>query len=251
MFSAAVTIVSVGLLAVLLTRAVRGGFLPRFPFFYSYIVYMLLRTVVSVGIMFFLPQYHAAEFWFSFAIWQIVEFAVLIEISDHIFERYPAIRSLGRLICASLTFIFLVLYIFPAFASSGSPSEMILELAKRASLTKAAIVLVLLIAQRLYNLRMGRSVTGILVGFSIFLGVSIANFQLAEHYGRAVYAPIFRIVGPLSWTLALLVWAVALWNYEPGFAGSRPPDDENRAGAVPVAAQLARFNHLLLKLLQR
>jgi hypothetical protein len=81
--------------------------------------------------------------------------------------------------------------------------------------------------------------------------VSIANYELAGIYGQAVYAPILRVVYPLSWTLGALVWIVALWDFEPGVVTNRQVRESKRETALPLAAQLTRFNNTLLKLLQR
>lgn len=251
MFSAALTIISVVLLVLLLTRAIQGGFVSRLPFFYSYIVFILAHTGVQVVLLLFFPRYRPAVFWFGFAISAIVEFAVLIEISDHMFERYLAIRKLGRFACFSLTIFFALVYILPAFLETSSRSAMTLNLVKRASLTKVVIVLALLVAKRAYGLNLGRSMAGILLGFSLYLGVNVANFALAERLGQALYAPIFAWVGPVSWTLGSLVWVVALWRYEPAAKVSREVPVGKRETSPPVYAQLGRFNDTLLRLLQK
>jgi hypothetical protein len=251
MLSVVVAITSVVLPVVLLVKGVQGGLVSRLPFFYSYIAYALLDTLVALGFLLFLPQYHATVYWFGFLFWLIVEFAVLVEVSDHIFEPYPAVRSLGRLLFGLICSIFMVFYIVPALLLKEPSSQVMLELVKRTSLTKAIIILVLFAATRIYRLPVGRGIAGILLGFSIFLGVSIANYELAGIYGQAVYAPILRVVYPLSWTLGALIWIVALWNFEPGVVTNRQVRQSRRETALPLAAQLARFNNTLLKLLQR
>jgi hypothetical protein len=251
MFSAAVVITSIVLLVLLLTRAIQGRFVSRLPFFYSYAAYVLFRTFVDLGVLAFLPRYHASVYWFGFLFLLVVEFAVLIEVSDHVFEPYPAIRSLGRLLCGLICAGCLAFYIVPALLLKAPSSQVMLDLVKRTSLTKAFIILVLFAAARIYGLRMGRSITGVLLGFSIYLGVNIANFELAQTYGRALYAPVLRVVAPMAWTLGALVWVVALWSFEPSVVMRQQVHENKRGTAVPLSAQLARFNNLLLKMLER
>lgn len=251
MFSAAVAITSIVFLVLLLTRAIQGRFVSRLPFFYCYVAYILMGTIVTLAVLFFLPEYHPTIYWFYFLLSHIVEFAVLLEVSDHIFEPYPSVRSLGRLLCGLICAIFLAFYIVPALLLNAPSSEVMLDLVKRTSLTKAVIILVLFAAARIYRLRLGRSIAGVLLGFSICVGVSVANYELAGIYGRAIYAPILRVVYPLSWTLGSLVWVVALWNYEPGVVAERQVRAREQKTPVFVDAQLARFNDTLLKLMQR
>jgi hypothetical protein len=251
MLSTAVTIIGLLVMAVLLARAIQGGFLSQLPFFYSYLGFVLLRAVVSLGFLWFLPQYHASVFWFCFLFEQIAEFAVLLEVSDHIFKRYAAIRSLGRLLVGLVCGVFLVFYILPSLAGSVPANRVILDLVKKTSLTKAVIILILFVAVRFYKLPLGRSISGVLLGFSIYLGANVANFALAEKLGPALYAPVFRIVGPLSWTLGSLVWVIALWRYEPAAQVSRGRLAPEGDVSTPVYALLGRLNDTLLRLLQK
>lgn len=248
--SAGTTIIGTVFLVLLLTRGVRGGFVPRLPFFYFYIAYTLIFTLVVVWLLLFLPRYHASVYWFGFLLSQVVEFAVLVEVSDHIFEPFPAVRSLGRLLYALTSALFLIFYIVPALFLSASSRQVMLDLTKRTSLTKALIILVLFAAARVYKLPVGRSITGIMLGFSIYLGVSIADSQFALTLG-APYVPIFRVSGPLAWTLGALVWVVALWNYQPSVVASPAAGGRARQVSVPLHSQLDRFNNALLRLLER
>jgi hypothetical protein len=250
MYSLVLAAVSVALLAILLFRAIAGGFTSRLPFFLSYVSYILIGTVVTTAVFFLWPSYHARLFWLYFLFSIIVEFAVLVEVSDHIFRPYQAFRNLGRLACLSTSGIFLVFYVLPSLIRPATSRARLLEIAQSACLAKAIIILALFAAVRLYKLSMGRSIAGVLLGFSIYLGVNIANFQLAELYGQ-VYASTFRIVGPLSWTIGSLVWVVALWNYEPGVVASPASARREQRIPVPLETQLDRFNNALLRLLER
>lgn len=251
MFSESVTIIGIGLMVLLLTRAIQGGVVPRLPFFYSYIAYVLVGELVTLTFLYLRPTYYPTAYWFYFLLSHIVEFAVLLEVSDHIFEPYPAVRSMGRLLCTLICGVFLTIYIVPFFIERIPSNRVWWDLVKYASLTKALIILILLASVRFYKLSLGRSITGILLGFSIYLGVSIANFELAETYGGSLYAPIFRLVLPLSWTLGALVWVVALWNYEPSVVAEQRVRAREQKTPALVDAQLARFNDTLLKLMQR
>jgi len=82
-------------------------------------------------------------------------------------------------------------------------------------LTKAVIVVLLFMAARYVGIPLGRNVAGMLLGFSLYVGVNMANFALDIALGPGVYGQVFSTIGPLSWNLALLVWTMALWRYEP------------------------------------
>jgi glucan phosphoethanolaminetransferase (alkaline phosphatase superfamily) len=250
MFALFLSVGSVVLPVLLLARATQRGILQRLPFFYSYVAFVLLETLANLTLLSLLPQDRAIVFWFGFVLWQIVEFAVLIEISDQIFKPFPPIRVLGRVLCAVVGMFFAMIYIFPAFEQNTSSASLFLDLAKRALLTKAVLVLVLLAAARYYKLTMSRGTRGILLGFMVYLAMNIANFELAQTFGRGFYAPIFQYVGPLAWILGATVWAAALWNEAPA---TLPPGPGGKRSRTPLAAgaELERYNDALTKLLQK
>jgi hypothetical protein len=235
----------------LLARATRGGFLSKFPLFYSYIAYMLISGAIATGLYLWAPASYPSGAWFRLVFGLVVEFAVLAEVSDHIFRPYPAIHLLGRLLIVSLCIAFFSLYIFPSLAEARSSDYTILNLLKTTSLAKAAIIIALLAAARSYRLPLGLNISGMMLGFSIYLAVNVANFALAEHYGPALYGKTFSVVGPLSYTLALLVWTASLWRWEPAFPVVRQIPAGNQRDGEPLSCELGRFNTALTRILRR
>lgn len=205
---------SVALQLALILRARQGRFLSRFPLFYSYVIYLLVGSLVPLIFGWFNSPYYRSVFWYHFMITLVVEFAVIVEISDHIFGSYPAIRQLGRLLIFCISGVFL-LYIIPALTEHASSSVTILDFVKRTALTKAVILLALLAAAKRYRLPLTTNTRGIIFGFCTYLAINVVNFALAETYGPAIYDNIFGIVGPVSCNLAGLIWVVSMWRYDP------------------------------------
>jgi hypothetical protein len=136
----------------------------------------------------FWPQYYATVFWFYFLVSLLAEFAVLVEISDRIFNPYPAVRKLGRFATFCICLTFLALYVLPTLVEPQSSALAILDLVKRTSLTKAVIILALLAAAYHYRLPLGKNISGMMLGFSLYLAVNVVNFALARRMGRAFTA---------------------------------------------------------------
>jgi hypothetical protein len=178
-----------------------------------------------------------------------VEFAVLVEISDHIFQPFRAIRNLGRSLTVLLSSALGLAYVLPAILSSHGMRPALLDFALRASLTKAIILAALFYAARHFGLKLGRNVAGLMLGFSIYVGVNIANFACDKQFGN-LYSGILWVMSPVAYTLCLLVWTGALWNLA--------PMPETRT--VPIAAdsdseglvlELTRFNNALSRFLHK
>jgi len=65
-----------------------------------------------------------------------------------------------------------------------------------------------------YRIELGKNVTGMIVGFGAYVGVSVASLAL-----RAFVGPRFNAgwgnLQTASYFFALIVWTVALWTYSP------------------------------------
>lgn len=232
-------------------RAVRGGYLSQYGFFFSYLIYFLVSGAVALTVYFFAPEYFVTLFWLRFITLGTAEFALLLEIGDHIFSPYPALRHLGRLVTLGIALLFSILYILPPLLEDYPSDVAILGLVKRSALTKGIIILLLLAAARYCRITLGRNIAGITLGLMAYLAIHTSNFALAESFGRARYAQTFGLIGPLSQTLTLLIWSIALWRYQP--AAREILRVAETAGEIPAPSspQLGQFHTALTRLLRR
>jgi hypothetical protein len=239
----------IGLTIIL--RAIQGGVLSRFWLFYSYLTYILLTGVLTLGAYYWAPGSYASVYWFVFLTTVIAEFAVLVQVGDCIFDPYPAIRQIGRFLTVSVGVMFAALYIGPSLLEPRPRSLAILNLVLRSSVTKAAIVIALLVVARYFRIPLGKNVAGIMTGFSIYLALNTVSFALEEAYGRSHYGPTFVTLGPLTQTLTFLVWAVALWDPQPDLLSHREVPRDHERTPEPLSRQLGRFNTTLTRLFRR
>ena len=251
-YSLSLTTLAIVLQLLLIVRAWRGGYLHHFPFFYSYLAYIVCSTLFLLAIHSVRPQLYTPLFWFLSLIAFLAEFAVIVEISDHIFQPFPAIRRLGQLIAFAAIAVLSVVYILPSLWQAKPPGFLILDLALRLAVTKILILGILVVIAYRYRLLLGRNTGGLTLGFAAYLGVYIANFAAAETFGRALYAGVLRLAPLLGSVLCLLVWTVAMWRLESVQIGSRTPaiagDGRSRK---ELRSELVRFNTLLKGLLRK
>jgi len=250
LFGTVVYFGQLGLELVLLWRAGRCRLLKGFPFFYSYLVCDACCSSVIFVACWVRPSVYPTAFWLDFLLSSLVEFAVLLEISDHIFQPFPAIRHLGRALTILISFTFALVYILPAILQSHEPSSTLLDFALRASVTKAVILAVLVFTAHRFGLKLGKNVAGLMLGFSIYLGVNVANLAAAGNFGQALYARVLWVMSPLAFTLCVLVWTIALWELAPmPRTDSVRPAAGGNSGALTL--ELARFNSALSRFLRR
>ena len=223
--------------------------LGRFPFFYSYLGCGFCGTVALFLVSRLRHDAYPYVYWLYFLLGIVVEFAVLVEISDHLFEPFPAIRQLGRLLTITISLGLGLVYILPTILHSHGGQSVLLDFALRASLTKAMILGALLLAAHHYGLRIGKNVAGLILGFSIYLGVNVANFA-AEQIFSHLYAKILWVMSPIAYTLCSAIWLIALWDFVPMPLKSTTSPNVGRDSG-DVALELTRFNCELSKFLRR
>lgn len=235
---------------LLLIRGTREKLLSRFPFFYSYLTFAIGGSALAYLISIILPALYARLLWWHFFVTVLAEFAVIVEISDHLFEPYPAIRGLGRLLVAFVSVILFLLYVVPSLGGYPSSRASVLGFVKKASVLKVVGLLAVLAVARRYRLRLGRNLSGMTLGFCVYLGIGLANFAVAETDEARVYEGTFSLIAPLSFTLALMIWMVGLWSYQP--ASQLVEQLRTAEGVRPGALgyELDRMNNALTRLLR-
>lgn len=251
LLSLSIAVVSLALGSGLLLRGWQERSFRRFPLFYSYICFFVAISLLGFVVFYTAPKHYAEVIWFCLMAMWLAEFAVLLEVSDHIFEPYPPIRRLGRLLTAGICTIFFLAFILPSLLEHRSRTLALLDFTRSTSLTKALLILVLLATARLYQLPLGKNISGMLLGFSVYLAINVANMALAEKYGPAVYGPVFAVVGPLSVVLGLTIWNVALWRYEPVVPVPRTLRDGVKGASSTDGEGLERYNTELMRLFRR
>jgi len=238
------------LVGLLILRGVQLRLFRLFPLFYSYLVFAFCGTL-SMYLTYWLdPQGYPSAYWIYYLITILAEFMVLVEISDQIFRSLPAIRQLGRALTIAISAGLGIAYILPTVVWSGARDLALLDFTLRASVTKAIILAVLFSVARHFGSPLGRNVSGIMLGFSLYVGMMIGIMACAKAFGSQLFADIFWAIIPLAFLLCALVWTVSLW--EPASVSSTSA--VSMAGGSDVEAtafQLTRFNNELSKLLHK
>jgi len=234
----------------LILRGVQRRSHKFFPLLFAYLVYDFCTTGSTYAVNWLRPEWYASAYWFCYVLSILVEFAVLVEISDHIFQPFPAIRNMGRALTLAVSAAFGISYVLPALVAAQGPRGALLNFALRTSLTKAAILTVLFLAARHFDLRLGKNVAGLMLGFAVYQGINVANLAAARATDPAFYAGVLWIVSPAAYILCLMIWTVALWQVAPApVAGAAPRASEENSEAVALG--LTRFNNNLARFLRR
>ena len=235
---------------LLILRGVATKLFKLFPLFFYYVVFCFVAALCIYITSWRFPDVYRSAYWLYYLVTILAEFTVLVEISDQIFQPYPAIRNLGRALTIFISAGLGLVYILPAILRPAGRSRALLDFALRASVTKAIILVVLFYVARSYGSLLGRNVAGLMLGFSIYVASNVVLMAGAKTYGSALYAQILWFMAPLTFTLCALVWTVSLWDLVPIPRMETISTDMAR-NSEAVAFELNRFNNELSKFLRK
>ncbi len=196
------------------------------------------------------PQMYSSAFWPWYLVSILAEFAILLEISDHIFQSFPLIRKLGRALTVLISAGLGLFYMLPTILASTGRSRAISSFLLRSFVTKAIILAVLFYTAHLYDTALGRNLGGLMLGFCIYVAVNVAMMGSAQAFGSALFARIIWFLEPLAFALCEVVWLISLWNLSPTLSVQKVAagtDWDSQA----VSLGLTRFNSELSKILHK
>jgi hypothetical protein len=237
--------------SVILVRAVHSGSLSRYAFFHSYLIYFLATGVARCAVWFWARQQYPVFFWINFVTLVIAEFVLLVQIGDHVFAQFPALRSLARLVTVGTATVFSIAFILPPLFEVRPSEIAIYDFVKRSAVTKALIILVLVVLARSFRVGLGRNIGGMALGLMACLGINTANFALVERLGWESYGDVFVVVGPVSQTLMVLIWAASLWRLDPVRVPAAKLTAVSSKSLEPLTDRLDEYNTRLDRLLRR
>ena len=202
-----------GLEVALLFRGLRTRTLSKYPLFYSYILFVFLDESVRFFAYHNLPGDYERIYWTTQFLSLLVGCSIIFEIYRAGLRNFPGTARIARNL---LLFVFAMVFAKAIVnALDGLPilakdSSLLLERDLRVVQSCALIALV--IAFLFYAIPLSRNLRGIMLGYGIFLGSSIAQLTIMNRLGERILAVWFYLQ-PVSYLIVLTVWAAALWNY--------------------------------------
>jgi prepilin signal peptidase PulO-like enzyme (type II secretory pathway) len=204
---------SILLETLLLFRGFRGQLLARYPVFYSYIGFVWLQSLLRFSIYHSRPQLYLPVYWITQALGVLVGCAVVFEIYRTGLRAYPGTARMARNL---LAFVFVMALTKALVDSWNDPqwwsiaTNADLEKALRTVQSLAILALVLLFL--FYSIPFGRNLRGILMGYGLFVAVSVIQLNFVTHTASR-FNDFWSYVSPGSYFAVLGVWAAYLWSY--------------------------------------
>jgi hypothetical protein len=223
MFAQTIWLSGIFLEGLLLLRSWRARHFIKFPFFFSYVALVLLQSLLRFCVNRFYPASYPGIYWFTEFVGVIAGCAVVIDLYRIGLATFHGVAKLAR---SALFVVFLATFIRVMLTSrpgalGWSPVQTVL-LARDMRFVAIIAIFSLLILILYYAIPLGRNLRGMILGYSLFLVISVLNLSFFGRFGERAQtvASFIQISGYL---VALCVWTVFLWSSspQPAVAGGR------------------------------
>ncbi|MGA8074936.1 MAG: hypothetical protein WB995_15790 [Candidatus Acidiferrales bacterium] len=208
---------------LLLARTIRTNLFAKFPVFYTYVLFVLLQSVVRFTVYHWYPQRYRDLYWLTEFVGVVVGCGVLFEIYRRGLAPYPGTARLARNVLA-LVFVFAAGKALAGAVRGGLwlPSRTTAELERNLRAAQAFAILGLVILLLAYSIPLGRNLRGILVGYGLFIATNLADLAMLASPGNE-FQRLWSYSQQAFYLVVLCIWAVSLWtpSPQPGLA-SRP-----------------------------
>lgn len=238
-------LVSLGLRVLLVAIMVRRGQWRAFFFFFVYLSFSIVSTIVRL-----LVRNHAVTysyvFWATEAVYAILSALVIFEVFRHVFIDFYASRTFQVLLALAFALIVALTLAAPIRHHLEVPTVYALILSANLGiriLQVAALVLFLGLAVFL-NLRGRRYELGIVLGYGLFATVYLVALALRSQLG-ARYTWTLTVGHPIAYDCAVVIW---FWAFRKSPPKLTLEEYLGTAGPEGVANQLGRITTVYRRL---
>jgi hypothetical protein len=216
-------IAGIALELVILFRFLKCRLFAHYPFFFAYMAIVCFFSAALTPVY----QYHRGLYpqfyWLSEFLSLLAGFAVLFEIVQKSFQRYPGARKFATTVLVMMFAILCGYFVFRLLPSSPTVYKGFSGLEKDFRTVQALTLCGVLIVISYYRIDVGRNLLGIMVGLGFYVGSIILSNELRSHIGPAFDAE-WKAIQPYTYLASLLIWTFALWSYAPAAAPEIPPE---------------------------
>ena len=207
----------------ILCRSLVTKMTSKYPLFYTYLAVVLAVDIARYIVITSQPSSWTVFYWSTQFISVLVGYGVILEILKQSLDPYPGAERVGRYLVLG---IFAAVFAFVAFRSvtrsHWTPAASSAEFERDLRAVQVLVLMAIIAVIFYFRIAIGMNVKGIILGYGIFIGTNVMNLALRSYVGIG-YHPVWEFVKSYSYVASLIVWAVALWSYQPNpGTNSRP-----------------------------
>lgn len=222
-----------------LWRAIRGFFFNKYPVFYFYLAFVFVHDVAAYCIYTFRPNFYAKFYWSTEYVFIAIGYCVIWEIYRQIFKPYPGASRMTRSLLLAIL-IFVVCKVTVNAIQGGmvwDPLHQAPEFERSLRIVQGALLITIVAFIAYYSIPVGRNLKGMILGYGLYIGLTITQLGLHSYLG-GWFQPIWKHLGWVSYTAALITWCATLWSYHPN---PKPANDQPEYDFEYLASHTSRM----------
>lgn len=221
MVTTVIWLVAVALEVAILLRGFASRSLRHYPYFYSYLGYVLAQEFLRMVVYSSYPSLYPEVYWSTQFGGLVFGCGVVWEIYRVALATFPGAQRVARY---AFGLVGLVLLLKAAVGIGHTrlnwAVSTTVDLERDLRLVQAIALSALVSVVIFYGLSLGRNLNGLIVGYGLFVASSVTNLAIRARLGDG-FQLWWQYLQPSLYAVVLLVWSVCLWNYS---AVARPSD---------------------------
>jgi hypothetical protein len=202
---------------LLLVRAWRGGLLARYPLFYSYVAWVLVRDLLIIPVYVHYPSLYVSFYWTTEFLLAAFSYGVLMEIYAQSLKNYPGVARFFKTLLVAMFFVIAAWVSVGLSANWLSFARAIGDLERNLRQLQAVLLCCLLFLFVYYKIPLGKNLRGLMFGYALFIGTDVITLTFMVHPGTAL-DHWMRKFEPVFYAVSLIIWLVTLWASRPEIA---------------------------------
>src|SRR5947199_7296759 len=201
--------------AFILVRSINAKLYSKYLAFYIYLTVVFLIDLLRLSVLTLRPSVYAPFYWYTEFLHACFGYAVILEIYRQTLNNSSGVARIARtFLWGVLTAVILKVTWNAVSGPVWSPGTTSAELERDLRTVQAILLAGIIALLTYYVVPTGRNLKGIIFGYSAYIYASIVSLAFGSLPGYGL-RPGWRLVQPIAYLAALLIWGYALWSYSP------------------------------------
>jgi hypothetical protein len=220
LLSSAIWIAGIGFELCLLYRSWRAQVFTRYPIFFLYISFVLSQSLLRYVFRVNYPKFYGGVYWTTEFLGIFAGCAIVFEFYKIGLANFPGAAKFSR---NALLFVFSTtvgkVIVTASQGQAGWSGALTVQLVRDMRFVQIAAVITLVALFLIYSIPAGRNLLGIVLGYGMYLGISVLNLTYLDHFRNEVFLAASYIQSS-AYLISLIVWTIALWSYRPALSSA-------------------------------
>lgn len=225
-------LVAVTLEIAILFRGLLGGMLRKYPYFFSYLGFVLVQDFLRMSIYAHYPELYPQVYWSTQFLGLLFGWGLLWEIYRQALAPFPGAERVARYAFGLIALLLLLKTVLGVgHTRLNWAIATTVDLERDLRFVQAVALSALLAVFVFYGLPLGRNLLCLVLGYGVFVATSVINLAVRARFGDG-FQHWWLYLQPSLYVIVLCIWCAGLWNC----SVMRTP-----AGALRMAEDYARL----------